>query len=55
MYGLYGGAAEILVMPAGPLFGLALPLRAGQILWINLLAHGLTGVAMARSRFPPAR
>ncbi|MFD8703415.1 cation-translocating P-type ATPase [Kitasatospora sp. NPDC059648] len=45
VYGLAGGAAEILVMLAGPLFGLALPLRAGQILWINLLTHGLTGVA----------
>lgn len=46
LYALAGGAAEILVMLAGPLFGLALPLRAGQILWINLLTHGLTGVAM---------
>ncbi|MFD5432978.1 cation transporting ATPase C-terminal domain-containing protein [Kitasatospora sp. NPDC127067] len=46
VFGLSGGAAEILVMPADPLFVLALPLRAGQILWINLLTHGLTGVAM---------
>ncbi|MFE4520103.1 cation-translocating P-type ATPase, partial [Kitasatospora sp. NPDC056783] len=46
VFGLAGGAAEILVMLAGPLFGFALPLRAGQILWINLLTHGLTGVAM---------
>ncbi|MFI5806724.1 cation-translocating P-type ATPase [Streptomyces sp. NPDC051561] len=46
LYALAGGAAEILVMLTGPLFGLALPLRAGQILWINLLTHGLTGVAM---------
>lgn len=46
LYALAGGAAEILVMLLGPLLGFALPLRAGQILWINLLTHGLTGVAM---------
>ncbi|MFC5889941.1 cation-translocating P-type ATPase [Kitasatospora aburaviensis] len=46
LYAMSGGAAEILVMLLGPLFGLALPLRAGQILWINLLTHGLTGVAV---------
>lgn len=46
VYGLAGGAAEIMVMLLGPFFGLGLPLRAGQILWINLLTHGLTGVAM---------
>ncbi|MEV6210210.1 cation-translocating P-type ATPase [Kitasatospora sp. NPDC051914] len=46
LYALSGGAAEILVMLLGPWFGLALPLRAGQILWINLLTHGLTGVAV---------
>ncbi|MQS17132.1 HAD-IC family P-type ATPase [Streptomyces kaniharaensis] len=53
VYGLAGGAAEILVMLAGPLFGLALPLRAGQILWINLLTHGLTGVAMGAEPASP--
>ncbi|WP_343244170.1 cation-translocating P-type ATPase [Streptomyces sp. SID14446] len=52
-YALAGGAAEILVMLAGPLFGLALPLRAGQILWINLLTHGLTGVAMGAEPVSP--
>ncbi|GAA4990166.1 HAD-IC family P-type ATPase [Kitasatospora paranensis] len=46
LYALAGGVAEILVMLLGPLLGLALPLRAGQILWINLLTHGLTGVAV---------
>ncbi|MER7751931.1 cation-transporting P-type ATPase [Kitasatospora sp. NPDC097643] len=46
VYALSGGAAEILVMLLGPFMGLALPLRAGQILWINLLTHGLTGVAV---------
>ncbi|WP_263106938.1 cation-translocating P-type ATPase [Kitasatospora sp. DSM 101779] len=46
LYAMSGGAAEILVMLLGPAVGLALPLRAGQILWINLLTHGLTGVAV---------
>ncbi|MFI8363934.1 cation-translocating P-type ATPase [Streptomyces sp. NPDC085612] len=53
VYAMAGGAAEILVMLAGPMFGLALPLRAGQILWINLLTHGLTGVAMGAEPVTP--
>ncbi|WP_313896498.1 HAD-IC family P-type ATPase [Streptomyces sp. GC420] len=53
LYGLAGGAAEIAVMLLGPLMGLALPLRAGQILWINLLTHGLTGVAMGAEPASP--
>ncbi|MCY0963265.1 cation-translocating P-type ATPase [Streptomyces sp. H27-H5] len=53
VYGLAGGTAEILVMLAGPLLGLPLPLRAGQILWINLLTHGLTGVAMGAEPVSP--
>ncbi|WP_162254084.1 cation transporting ATPase C-terminal domain-containing protein [Nocardioides sp. Soil774] len=32
-------------MVAGNLVGLAVPLLPGQILWINLLTHGLVGVA----------
>ncbi|MFI6985967.1 cation-translocating P-type ATPase [Embleya sp. NPDC050154] len=46
VYGLSGGAAEIAVMMLGPLLGLPVPLVAAQILWINLLTHGLTGVAL---------
>ncbi|MFB6706753.1 cation-translocating P-type ATPase [Streptomyces sp. NPDC056333] len=53
VYGLAGGTAEILVMLVGPLVGLPLPLRAGQILWINLLTHGLTGVAMGAEPASP--
>ncbi|MFH8893599.1 cation-translocating P-type ATPase [Streptomyces sp. NPDC017949] len=53
VYAMAGGTAEILVMLAGPLLGLALPLRAGQILWINLLTHGLTGVAMGAEPASP--
>ncbi|MFI5099058.1 MAG: cation-translocating P-type ATPase [Actinomycetes bacterium] len=46
VFGLAGGSAEILVMLLGPFAGLTLPLLAAQILWINLLTHGLTGVAL---------
>ncbi len=46
VYGLSGGAAEIAVMMVGPFLGFALPLTAAQILWINLLTHGLPGVAL---------
>ncbi|MDQ2749688.1 MAG: cation-transporting P-type ATPase [Actinomycetota bacterium] len=45
-YALAGGTAEVLIMIFGPLAGFALPLQAGQILWVNLLTHGLPGVAM---------
>jgi P-type Ca2+ transporter type 2C len=45
-YGLSGGVAEVLIMLFGPLAGFSLPLRSGQILWVNLLTHGLPGVAM---------
>jgi Ca2+-transporting ATPase len=47
VFGLAGGAAEILLMLFGPLVGLTLPLLAAQILWINLLTHGITGVALS--------
>ncbi|MFF9009784.1 cation-translocating P-type ATPase [Streptomyces goshikiensis] len=53
VYAMAGGTAEILVMLTGPLLGLPLPLRAGQILWINLLTHGLTGVAMGAEPVSP--
>src|SRR6185503_6829352 len=45
-YGLSGGVAEVLVMLLGPAIGITIPLQAGQILWVNLLTHGLPGVAM---------
>jgi Ca2+-transporting ATPase len=45
-YALSGGVAEVLVMLFGPLVGLVVPLLPAQILWINLLTHGLPGVAM---------
>jgi Ca2+-transporting ATPase len=46
LYGLSGGTAEILVMLAGPFLGLPLPLLPAQILWVNLMTHGLAGVAL---------
>ena len=46
LYGLSGGSAEIMVMLAGPALGLPLPLLPAQILWVNLLTHGLPGVAL---------
>jgi Ca2+-transporting ATPase len=53
LFGLAGGAAEIATMLLGPLAGLAVPLLAAQILWINLLTHGLTGVAIGAEPVDP--
>jgi len=53
LYGLSGGMAEIVVMLAGPFLGLALPLLPAQILWVNLLTHGLPGVALGSEPADP--
>jgi len=53
LYGLAGGLAEIIVMLVGPTLGLALPLLPAQILWVNLLTHGLPGVAMGSEPVQP--
>ncbi|WP_217702788.1 cation-translocating P-type ATPase [Nocardioides guangzhouensis] len=53
VFGLSGGAAEILVMLVGPFVGLVVPLVAAQILWINLLTHGITGVAIGAEPVSP--
>ncbi|UKY47911.1 cation-translocating P-type ATPase [Streptomyces inhibens] len=53
LYALTGGTAEILVMLIGPFMGLALPLLPAQILWINLLTHGLPGVALGAEPVEP--
>jgi len=45
-YALSGGIAELLVMLAGPPLGMPLALLPGQLLWINLLTHGIPGVAL---------
>jgi P-type Ca2+ transporter type 2C len=52
-YGLSGGVAEVLVMLFGPAIGITIPLQAGQILWVNLLTHGLPGVAMGTEQAAP--
>ena len=62
-YALSGGLAEIAFMLAAPFVGFAVPLLPAQILWINMLTHGLPGVAfgadpaeptaMTRSPRPP--
>jgi Ca2+-transporting ATPase len=53
LYGLAGGLAEILIMLLGPLVGIPLPLLPAQILWVNLLTHGLTGVALGAEPAEP--
>ena len=40
-------------MLLGPFVGLAVPLLAAQILWINLLTHGITGVALGAEPAAP--
>ena len=45
-YAVSGGLSEVLIMVIGPFVGLAVPLQAGQILFVNLLTHGLPGVAI---------
>lgn len=52
-YGLCGGVAELLVMLVGPFVGFALPLLPGQILWVNLVTHGLPGVAIGSETAEP--
>ncbi len=46
LYGLSGGASEILAMLAGPLLGLPVPLLAGQLLWVNIVTHSFAGTAL---------
>jgi Ca2+-transporting ATPase len=53
-YALAGGLSEVGVMLAGPVIGLTLPLLPGQILWINLLTHGMTGVAFGGEPAAPS-
>jgi len=53
-YALSGGFAEVLVMLLAPLAGFAVPLLPGQILWINMLTHGLPGVALGADPGSPS-
>ncbi|MGN6129915.1 MAG: cation-translocating P-type ATPase [Nocardioidaceae bacterium] len=52
-YAVSGGVAEILVMLMGPFLGVALPLLPAQILWVNMLTHGLPGVAFGGEPVDP--
>ena len=54
LYAVSGGLAEVGVMLLGPLAGIADPLLPAQILWINLMTHGLTGVAFGAQPVDPA-
>jgi Ca2+-transporting ATPase len=45
-YILTGNAGEIVVMLAGPLLGMPLPLLPIQILWINLVTDGVPAIAL---------
>jgi P-type Ca2+ transporter type 2C len=53
-YGLSGGFAEVAVILAAPFLGMPLPLNAAQILWINMLTHGLPGVAFGAEPMDPS-
>lgn len=54
LYAVSGGLAEVGVMLLGPLAGIEDPLLPAQILWINLMTHGLTGVAFGGQPVDPA-
>jgi Ca2+-transporting ATPase len=62
-FALSGGVAEVIYMLGAPFLGFKVPLLPAQILWVNMLTHGLPGVAMgaepvsptAMSRPPVAR
>ena len=53
-FGLSGGLAEVLVLLLGPFLGIPLPLTPGQILWINMVTHGVPGVAFGGEPADPA-
>ena len=52
-YALSGGFAEVVFVLIAPFFGFVVPLLPGQILWINMLTHGLPGVAMGAEPAAP--
>ena len=53
LYAISGGLAEVGVMLLGPAIGIGQPLLPAQILWINLMTHGLTGVAFGAEPADP--
>jgi len=52
-YALAGGLAEVVVILVGPFVGLGFPLAPAQILWINMLTHGVPGVAFGGEPLDP--
>lgn len=53
-YGLAGGLAEIVVLVVAPLLGMPIPLTPAMILWVNMVTHGLPGVAFGGEPLDPA-
>jgi Ca2+-transporting ATPase len=53
-YAISGGFAEIAVMLVAPFLGMPIPLLPAQILWVNMLTHGLPGVAFGAEPLDPA-
>lgn len=54
VFAVAAGFSEVGVMLLGPATDLELPLLPAQILWINLLTHGLVGVAFSGQPPDPA-
>jgi Ca2+-transporting ATPase len=52
-YGLAGGLAEMLVILLAPLLGMPLPLTPAMILWVNMVTHGVPGVAFGAEPLDP--
>ena len=52
-YGLAGGLAEMLVILVAPFLGMPLPLTPAMILWINMVTHGVPGVAFGAEPLDP--
>ena len=53
-YGLAGGLAEMLVILVAPLLGMPLPLTPAMILWVNMVTHGVPGVAFGAEPLDPS-
>jgi P-type Ca2+ transporter type 2C len=52
-YGLAGGLAEVLVILLAPFLAMPIPLTPAMILWINMVTHGLPGVAFGTEPLDP--